>query len=388
MPKPLTFLALLPAIFYAQACAQSNESLPFIDVSATHLNVTGLSNNTMDAAAIDIDADGDLDLILAIEYLENIILINDGTGSFANESTARFPSIRHDSEDIAVADFDNDGDPDLIFVSEDDQVNEYYLNDGNGFFVDAGNKIPVNGTSNTVETADLNGDEYADLVIGNAGANFILINDGKGGFINESEARLPVLNTTTQDIELADVDNDGDLDIIEGNETTNAILINDGSGLFSYDSERLPEINDQTREVDLGDIDNDGDLDIVFANVDFGGIGDPQNRLLVNNGKGFFSESSGLPKSAFRTVDIDFADLNGDGLLDILSGNRYNGDEKLVLINDGNSNFEDLTASYFPTINMYVFDFQVADFNGDGINDIYLCGFRGQDKLFFGTGRK
>ncbi|MEO9806407.1 MAG: VCBS repeat-containing protein [Reichenbachiella sp.] len=382
------FLVLLPTLFCTQACAQNDSTMPFIDVTTTHLNVAGLGNNTMDAAVADIDKDGDLDVILAMEYVENIILINDGKGSFANESTSRFPRIRRDSEDIAIADFDNDGDPDIIFVSEDDQVNEYYQNDGNGFFVDIGDKIPVQGTSNAVETADLNGDGFYDLVIGNAGANYLLINDGSGGFIDESEARLPSLSATAQDIELSDIDNDGDLDIIEANETTNAILINDGNGVFSYDSKRLPVINDQTREVDLGDIDNDGDLDIAFANVDFGGIGDPQNRLLLNDGQGFFTESPGLPKSALRTVDIDFADLNGDGFLDILSGNRFNGDEKLVLINNGNLNFEDQTTSYFPSTNMYVFDFQIADFNGDGIDDIYLCGFRGPDKLLFGTGEK
>ena len=280
-----------------------------------------------------------------------------------DESNTRFPGSRHDSEDIAVADFDGDGDIDIVFVSEDDQTNEFYVNNGGGVFTSDGARIPVSGTSNAVETTDLNNDGNYDLIIGNSGQNFILINDGSGSFVNETSERLPSNGYTTQDVDLADVDGDGDLDIVEGNETFNRILINDGSGIFTDETaSRLPDVNDQTREVDLGDIDNDGDLDIIFANVDFGGFGDPQNRLLENDGNGVFTEitASNLPESNFRTVDIDFADINRDGFLDILSGNRWNGMSQLVLINDGTGSFTDQTTNFFPTMNIYTFDYQVC----------------------------
>ncbi|MEP5612329.1 MAG: VCBS repeat-containing protein, partial [Cyclobacteriaceae bacterium] len=216
--------------------------------------------------------------------------------------------------------------------------------------------------------------------------NFILMNNGKGKFLDETDARLPANTYTTQDLELGDIDGDGDMDIIEGNETYNRILINNGRGFFADEStRRLPKVNDQTREIDLGDIDNDDDLDIICANVDFGGFGNPQNRLLLNDGAGNFTEATDkLPKSSFRTVDIDFADLNNDGILDILSGNRFNGHEQLAIIHDGELNFSDQTKQLFPVLDMYVFDYQFADFNNDGVNDIYLCGFRGGDKLLFG----
>jgi hypothetical protein len=341
----------------------------------------------MDADATDIDGDGDIDIILAMEYVENIILINDGSGKLVDESKKRLPRIRHDSEDIAIADFDADGDKDIIFVSEDDQINEYYENVGNAFFMNIDGKFPIHGTSNAIESADFDNDGFIDLFIGNAGQNFLLINTGKGEFNDETKDRLPGNSYTTQDIDLGDIDNDGDLDIIEANETYNRILINNGLGVFTDSSiERLPKVEDQTREVDLADIDNDGDLDIVFANVDFGGFGNPQNRLLINDGKGYFTEiTNKLPKSSFRTVDVDFVDINADGWIDLLTGNRFNGNEQLVLINEGIKGFTDQTNSFFPSMNMYVFDFKVADFNGDGVNDIYLCGFRGEDKLLFGV---
>ncbi len=366
----------------------ADEKKPFKDVTKTHLVPTKNGNNSMDAEVVDIDEDGDLDVILAIEFGKNAILINDGSGKLVDQSDTRFPENRHDSEDIAVADFDGDGDLDIVFVSEDDQTNEFYLNNGNGKFTSEGARIPVSGTTNAVEKIDLNNDGFQDLILGNAGQNVILINNGSGSFVNETSSRLPTNTYTTQDIDLADVDQDGDLDIVEGNETFNRILINNGSGVFSDEtSSRLPSVNDETREVDLGDIDNDGDLDIIFANVDFGGSADPQNRLLRNDGTGIFTDitESNLPTSNIRSVDIDFADINDDGFLDLLTGNRWNGMSQLILINDGTGSFSDQTTDFFPTMNIYTFDYQVADFNQDGLNDIYLCGFRGDDILLFGV---
>ena len=84
-------------------------------------------------------------------------------------------------------------------------------------------------------------------------------------------------------------------------------------------------------------------------------------------------------------MDSDFIDIDEDGDLDLLCGNRFNGPEMMVLINDDNGKFVDLTASFLPELNCYPFDFQTADFNGDGKKDIYICGFRGPDILLFGV---
>ncbi len=366
----------------------TNQTPVYNNVSQTNLNSSNLGNNSMDGEALDIDNDGDIDMIIAMEFRRNVILINDGTGVLNDESNARFPNAVHDSEDIAIADYDKDGDVDIIFVSEDDETNEYYKNNGDATFSDTSNLLKVTGTSNVVETADFNNDGYADLLIGNRGQNFLLINDGTGEFNDETVTRLPGGTATTQDLEVKDVNGDTHLDIIEGNETNNRILINNGSGVFTDESStRLPDVNDQTREVELADIDNDGDLDLFFANVDFGGIGNPQNRLLLNDGAGVFTEitGTGVPQSAFRTVGATFFDINGDGYVDLLSGNRFNNLSNLVLINDKNNKFNDSTSDYFPQLSAYPFDFVLADFNKDGLTDIYFCNFQGTDILLLRT---
>ncbi len=379
----LAVMIVIATAFYSSN--ESNEDLPFTDVSAQMLQSRNLGYNSMDGQAIDIDQDGDLDMIIAVEFRRNVLLINDGTGRLVDESNRRFPESSHDSEDVAVADFDGDGDLDIVFVSEDDETNEYYENNGKAMFKSRKDMLPTTGISNAVEAMDLNGDGLQDLIIGNAGQNVVLINDG--GRFRQAVDRLPVNGYTTQDLELGDVDGDGDLDLLEGNETYNRLLLNDGKGFFVEAKAALPRLKDQTRDADFGDVDGDGDLDIVFSNVDFGGFGNPQNRLLLNDGTGVFVEvtDSYLPRSPLRTVDSDLIDIDQDGDLDLVCGNRWNGLQMMVLTNDGVGHFHDHSNKFFPSMNCYPFYFQTADFNGDGENDLYICCFRGDDILLFAS---
>ena len=118
------------------------------DVTHESLPSPDLDGLSMDAAVADFDNDGDLDIIVANEFGGNILLLNNGEGVFSNESSGRIPVSSRDSEDIGLADFDNDGDIDIVIVSEDDQINELYYNNGTGLFADVSNRIIPRGISN------------------------------------------------------------------------------------------------------------------------------------------------------------------------------------------------------------------------------------------------
>lgn len=398
MSKPFHFFKypLILGVFTVGCLLSSSQftssvkALPKFKNTPQALPAQSLKGRSMDAKSVDLDQDGDLDLVIANEHRPNIILINDGQGNLIDDSKNRLPAHPHDSEDIALGDFDQDGDIDLIFVSEDDKVNEYYWNDGKGVFTSAKFTLPVTGKSNAVITTDLDKDGDLDLIIGNDGQNFALLNDGKGKFIDATTQILPSGNQTTQDLELGDVDGDGDLDLIVGNEDDNQLLINNGQGVFKDETtQRLPlqAGKEETREADFGDVDGDGDLDLIFANVNFLKVKDHQNRLLINDGKGFFKDetTTRLPQEQRHSVDADLVDIDGDQDLDLLVGNVFGQGGFQIMFNDGKGVFTDKTNEILKPFSIDAIDIEVADLNGDQLPDLYLCHFRGSDKLFLQT---
>ncbi|MEO8209947.1 MAG: VCBS repeat-containing protein [bacterium] len=255
------------------------DSVLYLDVTSTNLPISAVSGPGMDVSSADFDNDGDLDIVIAREFAPNILLLNDGNGVFINGTIGRLPQFSYDSEDIGIADFDQDGDFDIVFASEDNAVHEFYLNNGSAVFTNVNSRLPIS-ISNGLLVTDLNNDNFPDLIFGNSGPGNpatpteakVLINNGDATFRDETALRFPAgLLMVPQDIKEGDIDDDGDLDIVFGNETGNKILINDSSGIFTDETNaRLPLTGtEETRKVTLADIDNDGDLDIFLANVVF-----------------------------------------------------------------------------------------------------------------------
>ena len=351
------------------------------EMTATHLP-QGLAGPCMNAAAGDVDGDGDLDLALAIEYDPKVLLLNDGAARFRNASL-QLPRTIHDSEDVEFADFDADGDLDLVFVSEDDRKDELFLNDGAGRFDDASDRLVPDDVSNGLVVLDLNADGAPDVLTGNIGIDRALINDGSGRFRDETATRWRQggAESRTQDLEAFDADGDGDLDVAAANEGQNQLYLNTSGVLVDVTETNLPRENDESREIRAADFDADGDLDLVVANVRFV-LSEPEgDALLLNDGKGVFTQAPNgwLPQAG---DDSNFAiqvhDLDGDSDVDIVTANTEFGPEAgdyRVLLNNGRARFAPAGAeSVLPaSATGNGFDTEVADFDGDGLADLFLC---------------
>lgn len=348
------------------------------DVTETHLPTT-LGGFSMDARFADLDRDGDLDGVIATEFQRNRLLLNDGQGHFTDASD-RLPEARRDSEDVVIADFDDDGDLDLFFASEDDRVNELYLAEGDRF-IDASDRIPVLGVSNAAILDP--GAPEPTVLIGNAGQNTAIAWRGDR-FVDVTAERLPSLDDRTQDLELADVDGDGDLDLGVGNEDASYVLLREGDRFGRPVS--LPS-NAETREIDFLDADGDGDLDLALANIRFLR---PEvtrsNQLLLQTQSLTFEAAPTFPSDDDNSFDIEPVDLDGDGDLDLvsanldaLSGTPANAPYR-CLLNDGGGRFE-ISTLLPPTAVGNGFDVEPVDVDGDGDLDLYLASRGGADRL-------
>ncbi len=354
----------------------------YVDVTDTHLPDT-LTGFSMDAALGDVDGDGDLDIVVAHEFRPNILLLNDGAGGFQDVSASRLPRTERDSEDVVLFDFDGNGQVDLLFASEDDQVNELFLQSGTRF-TDASELIPVKGTSNAA-ILDPSTDPPT-VLIGNAGQNRAL-QWREGRFVDVTLDVLPVRHDRTQDLELGDVDGDGDLDLAVGNEDVSVILIRQGSRFETVID--LP-VEAETREIDLFDADRDGDLDVVMANIRFlRPEVSRQNRILMQISPGIFEDqtASRLPEDDDDSFDVDALDLDGDGDDDLLTSNldSLRGTPARrpfrAYLNDGSGRFSESVGILPETAVGNGFDSEFADVNGDRVPDLFLASRGGPDRL-------
>jgi len=397
-------LAVCMSVFVALSTSTA-AVVPFTDEARKILPLAPTNGRTMDIELADLDNDGDIDLVGATEFGQNFVMLFEN-GRFEFADWALPQGVQRDSEDIVVADFNGDGLMDLFIVSEDDETNEYYLNEGQtprGLqFRDGSMLLPesgAKGVSNGVAAADVDGDGDVDIIVGNAGSssqpgaqqvpggqNVLLLNRGDGTFEDGTD-QLPRIEDRTQDVEFGDVDGDGDLDVVVANEDANRLLLNDGNGRFTdgTDSAIGLKATEETREADFGDVDGDGDLDLYFANVAWSGQSS-QDRLLLNDGDGRFEEAVGwIPPMAVFSLDVDFADLDNDGDLDaVIAAITPGGGQPLIVLENVGGSFRHRGDWVPANISGNALDVEVHDVNGDGTLDIYVGNHGAGDWLLMG----
>jgi len=145
----------------------------------------------------DVDGDGDLDLWIdnsGPNYTE-ALLINDGKGSFADETSARVSgNPGADDNGVVCADVDLDGDFDAIVVSLSD-VERVLVNDGAGHFANAGGFPAIGDSSLWLDVGDLDGDGRLDAVTGQGESGKFTNRVYRGVGENLVDTRAPVVTT-------------------------------------------------------------------------------------------------------------------------------------------------------------------------------------------------
>jgi RHS repeat-associated protein len=342
-----------------------NEAGSFADETGTRL--PSLSETTFSAALGDVDSDSDLDVLLANASGPKL-LINDGSGRFADETSSRLPALSQVTIGVALGDLDADSDLDLVIANRGSQ-NRILINDGSGIFADESwlRLLPETDRTYDVALFDSDGNGSLDLFFLNQGvASRLLVNDGLGFFADLTPLRLPSLRVEGFDADPVDLNHDGSLDLVLAAGSNGLrFLLNDGSGVFSDETAaRAPPLVAYPIRVASGDVDFDADVDLVAASAG-------QDLLLFNDGTGsFLNEPGKLPADDRRTFGVELFDAEGDLDLDLLLARPR--DQSQLLVND--IPFPRLLVTVSPSI-IEVSDLVTVDitaFDEDGLSSAVL----------------
>ncbi|GEM_PF-2116503 len=328
----------------------------------------------------DVDNDGDLDMVSSIKGGINRVYLNDGDGGF-DDALEDFGS--NASRSVQLADINSDGWLDAVEADSSGSSARYYLNDGETAGVWQGFASGQGfGTSTdyaySVAVGDVNNDGWLDVVTGNRSTTTKLyLNQGESGGVWQGfsgAADIGSETVTTYEVKLADVDDNGWLDVVTGNDEVNRLYLNDGTGGFTTGAgTAIGSDNDNTRSIEVGDVDGDGWLDVVAGNDN------ATNKLYLNDGAGGFASAPGtaIGSDTDHTYGIKLADINHDGRPDVISGNQgSSGEINRIYLNDGVGGFTTGQGTALGSDVDRTYSVEVGDVNGDGWLDI-MAGNRG-----------
>ena len=332
-------------------------------------NVASAGFATTSIVAADIDGDGDMDLG-AVSLFENKVSWLNNTDGLGTYERIVVSGLVNDPRAVVAADIDGDGDVDLVSASFGDAKVAWYPNLGGGVF---GEQIVVatgvTGASSVV-AADFDGDGDLDLLYAGKDADLCwwVANDGSGGFGGVMGATASGVDGPVS-VAAGDFNKDGRIDF--------AVALNEGnkvvwfpntglSGARRFGAENvLTSSAPGASSVYATDLDLDGDLDVLYTSTTDDTVG-----MFLNQGSGTFGAKVVLSSSSTFATFVAAGDLSGDGLPDVVSVSRAFFEVVWYVGTVEDTSFE--AQSVIDTGYGQVRRVFPADMNGDGLLDVLV----------------
>jgi len=314
-----------------------------------------------------------------------VVYLGNGDGTFQPPiiSGGPAPALRS----IVVGDFNGDGKPDVAVAS--DCLNSQdcsagtitiLLGNGDGTF-SVGQTYAFNGVAvgpNTITAGDLNGDGKQDVVV-TLGCDFsnggcaqgavkVYLGNGDGTF--QAPSSYATGGNSAIPVVLGDFNKDGKPDVLVTVAGPTLVFFpGNGDGTLGTPSSTSfpPPFFYGAQAITTADFNGDGNLDVaVFASS--------YAEVAIGNGDGTFQTPIAYGAFSAGGVYVSSmvaADMNGDGKPDLIVGSGNGINYAALLLNDGLGNFTNSSTFYLGGTEAAFVD--VADFNGDGKNDIVLA---------------
>lgn len=330
----------------------------------------GAASSVVDNALVDVDGDGDLDLIRttnsAVANDKTTVLLNDGSGIFTDSGLTLG---NQDEFRIATGDLDQDGVVDLVLGRLGGAASIHRGLKQNGPFdktvILAQDATLAVGAMGFVAIGDLDGDGDLDLVTSDSvnQKQTVLLNQLREKRKLEFRSAGVELGFQLKEPRLADFNNDGTLDLIVIDAGTEQMRFFRNPGDAKFVEVNSP-LGTKVDSLELADLDQDGDLDIVAAEAPAG------TRLaqvyLFNVITGAFAASgapfgpNGAPSSGIQEVNL--GDFDGDAFVDVFLTSPTAGEFDAVFVNDGTGFFSGV-GTPLPTTSQTL---ALGDVDGDG----------------------
>jgi hypothetical protein len=315
----------------------------------------------------DLDTDGKLDAATASFDGRVSVFLGNPNGTFQAEKTYN-ASSETPGVGIVAADFNNDGKPDLA-VSQSRFGFGVLLGKGDGTFQSAGIGVSESTEGGMVAT-DFNHDGKMGILLASHDVADVFVISGNGdGTFQQFPPSYNVARGIFGGLVLIDFNKDGKLDVVTAGSGAVSVAIGNGDGTFLPPASYPVGSGTIIRSVAVGDLDGDGVLDAVAPDSDTG----ITLNVFLGKGDGTLRAATQVP-CGNSPADVKIVDLNLDGKADIIAtndGGPGHTGTVAVLPGKGDGTFEPFLT--FPTGGGGPHSVAIADLNADGLPDLVIA---------------
>ena len=388
IPIPLTLLVAL---------IESSAQTTFTKITTGSIVNDG--GNSIACAWGDYDGDGWLDLFVTnADGQKSFLYHNNRDGSFERIAVGPVVNDIKDWRGCAWADYDNDGNLDLLVTSVDENAAQaiLYRNSGNSTFTRmpdttiAGIVRSDAGYSEQPAWADYDNDGFLDLFVARngptGGADWLFRNDKNGGFVRITNGLAGTATEENYGATWADYNNDGPPDlfvVVSSDPAGNRLYLNRGDGSFvKITTGSIVTDKSHAYGCAWGDYDNDGNLDLFVANG-FGGA--ENNALYHNNGNGTFTRMTSdivgsIVNDGGNSASCAWGDYDNDGYLDLYVTNagldaqgNFIGQKNFLYHNNGDGSFARILTGSLVNDVADSLGCAWGDYDNDGFLDLFVA---------------